>query len=103
MKNEKIENEDKILSALKSELNGQYHNLEKHIDYFKLDIIEDTSDSCEYMPRQILCDLSNALIKLTALKQKLSIDLETVSSENDIVLITKANNLKWIKYTDEII
>jgi len=40
---------------------------------------------------------------LTALKQKLSLDLETVSSESDIALITKTGNLKWIKYTEETI
>ncbi|MDO5809802.1 MAG: hypothetical protein Q4Q37_01805 [Methanobrevibacter sp.] len=40
---------------------------------------------------------------LTALKQKLTPDLKTVSSESDNALITKAGNLKWIKYTEEII
>ena len=55
------------------------------------------------MPRQLLCDLAGSLIKLTALKQKLSYDLETVSSENDIAVITKSENLKWAKYTDEIV
>jgi len=55
------------------------------------------------MPRQLLCDLADSLIKLIALKQKLSYDLETVSSENDIASITKSENLKWAKYTDEIV
>ena len=62
-----------------------------------------TSSCCEYLPRQLLCDLTDSLIKLTALKQKLSLDLETVSSESDIALITKTDNLKWIKYSEEII
>lgn len=38
-------------------------------------IIEDTSDSCEYLPRQLLCDFIDILVKLTVIKQKLSLDL----------------------------
>lgn len=103
LENENIDKKEKIMSVLKNELNGTYNDLNKYIDFFKLDILNYTSNSCEYLPRQILCNLADSLIKLTALKQKLSIDLETVSSENDIALITKVNNLKWVKYTNEII
>lgn len=88
---------------LKNELKINLIDLETYIKTYKLDTLINTSNSCEYMPRQLLCDLADSLIKLTALKQKLSYDLETVSSENDIAVITKSENLKRAKYTDEIV
>lgn len=103
LKSKQIKNVHEILEILKNELLIGEINLNRHIENFKLDIIQDTSNCCEYLPRQLLCDFADSLIKLTALKQKLSLDLETVSSESDIALITKTGNLKWIKYTEEII
>ena len=50
------------------------------------------------MPLPIICSLADYLIKITALKQKLSSELETVSSETDIAIVTKVNNFKWEKH-----
>ncbi len=98
-----FENRTEIIEALKNEFDSRFLDLNNSINNFKLDSIQYTSSCCEYLPRQLLCDFADSLIKLTALKQKLSLDLETVSSESDIALITKANNLKWIRYTEEIV
>ena len=103
LKNNNIRNSEEILKVLKNELKSRFLDLTETIDNYKLNMIEDTSYSCEYVPRQLLCDFADSLIKLTALKQKLSLELETVSSESDIALITKASNFEWIKYNDEII
>ena len=103
LKNKNIEDTDNILSVLDLELKDSYDILEKIINNYKEDAIKDTSDACEFIPRQLICEFADSLIKLTALKQKLSLDLETVSSETDIALITKTDNFKWVKYTDEII
>ena len=45
-------------------------------------------------------DLANQLIKITALKQKFSSEIENVSSETEIVHISKKYGLKWIKKED---
>lgn len=103
LKERNIENHQEIVKTLKEELSDKFNDLIQSIDIYKLDSIEYTSSCCEYLPRQLLCDFADSLIKLTALKQKISLDLETVSSESDIALITKTDNLKWIKYTDEIV
>lgn len=103
LKDKNYENSQDILEVLKKELNNKFFDLTQTIDTFKLDTLEYTSNSCEYVPRQLLCDFADSLIKLTALKQKLSLDLETVSSESDMALITKTGNFKWIKYTNEIV
>ena len=98
-----FENRKEILQTLKNEFESRFTDLSSSINNFKFDSLEYTSSCCEYLPRQLLCDFADSLIKLTALKQKLSLDLETVSSESDIALITKSNNLKWIRYTEEIV
>ena len=103
LKNERIADSKKIINNLKRELNKYSIELEQYITLYKNNMINYTSNCCEYMPRQLLCDLADSLIKLTALKQKLSYDLETVSSENDIAVITKSENFKWAKYTNEIV
>lgn len=103
LKDNDFENYKEILEALEEELDGRFFDLTQTIDTFKLNTLEYTSNSCEYVPRQLLCDFADSLIKLTALKQKLSLDLETVSSESDIALITKTENFKWIKYNEEIV
>ena len=103
LKDNDFENYQEILEVLKKELDSRFIDLTEIIKNFKLNMIEDTSYSCEYVPRQLLCDFADSLIKLTALKQKLSLDLETVSSESDMALITKTMNFKWIKQNDGIV
>lgn len=93
-----IENSNEILDKIKDELDLSFSDLNYLIDNYKINTIQKMANSCEYVPRQVLCDFANSLIKLTALKQKLSLDLETVSSESDIALITKTTNFKWVKY-----
>lgn len=98
-----FENKKELLETLRNELDSRFIDLSNSINEFQLDSIEYTSSCCEYLPRQLLCEFADSLIKLTALKQKISLDLETVSSESDIALITKVNNMKWIRYTEEIV
>ena len=91
------------MEALAEELNSRFLDFTEIIKNFKLDGIEYTSHSCEYVPRQLLCDFADSLIRLRALKQKLSLDLETVSSESNMALITKTDNFKWVKYNKKIV
>ena len=54
------------------------------MNFPKLNALYEASESADYLPKIILWDLADYLIKLTALKQKLSSDYETVSSETEI-------------------
>lgn len=103
LKNEGMEDSYKIMNILNDKLNESFEELDQLINHFKIKMINNTSHSCEYLPKQLLYEFADSLIRLTALKQKLSSDLETVSSENDIAIITKSYNFKWAKYTEEII
>ena len=97
LENEKIDEKtiNKIRDLVEITINEEYNEITNTILNFKLKTLNSTSKSLEYLPTQILCNLADYLIKLTALKQKLSSELETVSCETDIAIITKVNNFKW--------
>ena len=61
------------------------------------------SKSIEFIPNKLLCILSDEIIRLTALKQRISFEEEYVSMNSHISLMTKANGFKWVKLDDEII
>lgn len=98
LKNENINKKtiEKLRNLIEFFINEEHTELTKNIINFKLETLESTSKSLEYLPVQIICNLSDYLIKLTSLKQKLSSELETVSCETDIAIITKVNNFKWL-------
>lgn len=98
LKKEKFDEKtiEKIMDLVEITINDEYNELTKNIKNFKLKTLNSTSKSLEYLPTQILCNLADYMIKLTSLKQKLSLELETVSCETDIAIITKVNNFKWV-------
>lgn len=99
--NEKISSVDKILDICETVINDEYSDLNEYIGDYRLDALEFTSFSIEYLPHWLLCDLADYLIQLTALKQKISSEIESVSMEADVTLMTKYNGLKWVKYNHE--
>ena len=70
----------------------------EYFDDFRLDTLEYTSFAIEYLPHWLLCDLADYLIQLTVLKQKISSEIESVSMEADVSLMTKYDGPKWVKY-----
>ncbi len=84
----------KITSICNSILNKESEFLSTSIEKYKIDALNITSESLEYLPHTILCDLAEYLIQLTGLKQKLFSELETVSIETDVELITKSKCFK---------
>ena len=74
-----------------------HQKITKNIKKYKVNAFSETSESTNHLPKIVLWDLSDYLIKLTALKQKLSPYSETVSSETEIAFIQKTHNFKWVK------
>ena len=101
LEKEKINDIDKIINICKTVINDEYYNLTEYFDDFRLDTIEKTSFGIEYLPHWLLCDLADYLIQLTALKQKISSEIESVSMDADVTLMTKYGGLKWVKYNYE--
>lgn len=98
LENENIENIDMIVDICKTAIKDEYLDLKEYFNDYRLDTIEYTSSQIEYLPRWLLCDLADYLIQLTGLKQKISSEIESVSMDADVSLITKYDGFKWIKY-----
>ena len=98
LEKENIDDIDKIIVICQTVINGRYSDLTEYFDDFRLDTLEYTSFAIEYLPHWLLCDLADYLIQLTVLKQKISSEIESVSMEADVSLMTKYDGPKWVKY-----
>lgn len=54
-------------------------------------------------PEWLLCIFAELLIRLTAVKQKTTSEIESVSISTDILIMTKTNDFKWIKNDERIV
>ena len=88
---------EKLVSCSKLLLDNVYDGVHEDINKFRLNILDEVSQYSEFLPKLILWDYANHLIKISALKQKFSSEDETVSIETEIAHITKHNGFEWIK------
>ena len=93
----------KIINLVEDTINNEFSDINNEIDYFRTIDINETSKSIEFIPNNLLCILADEILRLTALKQKISSEEEYVSMTSHISLMTKSNGFKWIKFNDEII
>ena len=100
---ENIESSDKIIEITKSIITNEFSDVTIEIQNFITKGIYETSKSIEFIPNYLLCILADEIIRLTALKQKISSEDEFVSMNSHISLMTKANGFKWVKFNNEII
>lgn len=98
LEKENIDEIDKIIDICNFVVNEGYSDLHEYVADYKMGAVEFTSVSIEYLPRWLLCDLADYLIQLTALKQKISSEIESVSIDADVTLMTKYDGFKWVKY-----
>jgi hypothetical protein len=103
LEEEDVENPDKILEILKKAQNKEYSQISKHIRNFRLNTLEYTTYSIENLPEWLICLFADLLIRLTAVKQKTSSEIESVSIDSDILIMRKNVGLKWIKNYEEIL
>lgn len=101
LEKENINDINKVLNICETIINDEYFDLEEYFDDYRLDTIEYTSFQIEYLPHWLLCDLADYLIQLTGLKQKISSEIESVSMNADVSLMTKYEGFKWVKYGDK--
>lgn len=103
LEKESIENSDKIIEIVEKLQTEEYINMSEDIDNYRLDAIKDTSFSIDNLPEWLLCIFAELLIRLTAIKQKTSSDIESVSIDTDILILSKTNSFKWIKNYERIV
>jgi hypothetical protein len=103
LEKENVENVNFIIEFIEKAQNKEYSKIINHIDNFRLDALEYTTYSIENLPEWLLCLFADLLIRLTAVKQKTSSEIESVSIESDILIIQKYQGFKWIKNYGEIV
>lgn len=101
LEKENIENVDGIIESLKNVQNGEFRDIERYIIDFRLDALEYTTYSIENLLEWLLCLFADLLIRLTALKQKTTSEIESVSMDSDVLVMEKTNSFKWIKNHEE--
>lgn len=102
LERENIEGVEDIIEIFKNVINEEYSDFSEYFNYYRMNTVESTSFAIEYLPRWLLCDLADYLIQLTALKQKISSEIESVCMEADVTLMTKYCGLKWVKYNNRV-
>ena len=103
LEKEKITSKDNILEELINILDEEYSDLNIMINFFRFDVLDNTSKSIEFIPNNLLCTLADEIIRLTGIKQKISSEDENVSVNSHISLITKLNGFQWVKFDDKIL
>ncbi|MEM7428114.1 MAG: hypothetical protein AAF441_18635 [Pseudomonadota bacterium] len=54
-------------------------------------------DAVKNLPKRELATLAEALVHLTSLRRKMSVDIETAGEPIDVVVVSKADGFIWIK------
>ena len=95
LEKENMENIEGILEIIKNAQDMEFRDLCKNVDNYRSDAIDYTSNSIEYLPPWLLCIFAELLIRLTAVKQKTTSEIESVSISTDILLLEKTKGFKW--------
>lgn len=103
LKDNNVKDSDEILEIVKKELDDEYSTIEEDIENYRVDTINYTTKSIEYLPRRLICEFLDTINQLTTIKQQTSSEIESVSKGSHICLMTKTKGFKWIKFDDEIL
>lgn len=87
---------------MKNEIDNEYGEINHDIMNFRFNALDYTANSIENLPNWLLSIFAELLIRLTAVKQKTSSEIESVSIESDILIISKTDFFKWVKNYEEI-
>ena len=101
LERENIDEVEHIIEIFKNVIKDEYSDFSEYFNYYRINTIDSTSFAIEYLPRWLLCDLADYLIQITGLKQKISSEIESVSMEADVSLITKYDGFKWVKNSNK--
>ena len=66
-------------------------------EYQKVKNFGPVLDAVHMLPKDALAEMAEALVNLTAFKQRVSLDAETVGGPIDVAVISKGDGFIWIK------
>lgn len=73
----------------------EFEQSAKRVRYSRF--IKPTLDVVSILPKEELAELAGALVNITSLKRKISMDAETVGGPIDVAVISKGDGFVWIK------
>ncbi|MCD6116345.1 hypothetical protein J7K93_04975 [bacterium] len=85
---------DKMNNVSKEIFQDFMDNINK---YIKTANINPILNAVEFLPKDELSSMAEALVSLTSFKQKISMDSETVGGPIDVAVISKGDGFVWIK------
>ena len=59
--------------------------------------VDSIMDVVEHLPKEELASMAEALVSLTSLKRRVSLEQETVGGPIDVAVISKGDGFIWIK------
>jgi hypothetical protein len=87
-----------ILGTIKNDSEKRLENFHNELDNFKHErFIDPLVHAVDFLPKDELATLAEALVNLTSLKRKMSFDGETVGGPIDVAVISKGDGFVWIK------
>lgn len=67
------------------------------VDFRRASVVRQIVDAVEMLPKEHLAEMAEALVNLTSLKRRVSLQEETVGGPTDVAVITKGDGMVWIK------
>ena len=73
------------------------HYLEEVARFRQREFVTPIMQIVQHLPKEELADMAEALVSLTALKRRVSLEEETVGGPIDVAVISKGDGLIWIR------
>jgi len=71
--------------------------LQKHEAYRQREYVQPVMHAVQILPREEMAEMAEALVSLTSLKRRISLDADTVGGPIDVAVISKGDGFIWIK------
>ena len=87
-----------LLTRIKDKCNEIFENYRKGMDKeIREKFVTPITEVVAILPKSDLATLAEALVNLTSMKRKFSVEVETVAEPIDVVVISKSDGFVWIK------
>ena len=73
------------------------HYLKETAQFRHAEFVTPIMEIVQHLPKEELADMAEALVSLTALKRRVSLEEETVGGPIDVAVISKGDGLIWIR------
>lgn len=90
-----VEHTREIIEELMPQIVQSFND--NFVDFRRASVVRQIVDAVEMLPKEHLAEMAEALVNLTSLKRRVSLQEETVGGPTDVAVITKGDGMVWIK------